>query len=96
MRLERTLKNKGTAVGQVHYNDGSGLYAGTTYYYVYNDSLYSVDYPTNAFHYTGPIGAVTEEYRGVEKAIKEYSVNWWTDFVSQDIYDAIYDIYIKD
>lgn len=46
------LKKEGTLIDEVDFNV-NGIYAGTSYYYFYNDNIYLSEVHTNGFNYTG-------------------------------------------
>ena len=87
------LKENGTFITEVDFSS-NGVYAGTKYYYLYNNTLYCRYEPTNAFQYNGK----TETYPvidDVKVALEKYNDEYF--YMEADIdeegYEKLKEIY---
>jgi len=69
------LKKNGKFIAEVDFNN-NGVYAGTRYFYLYENTLYCRHEPTNAFQYNGK----AETYPvvdDVKEALKKYNEDYF-------------------
>lgn len=69
------LKKNGTFITEVDFNN-SGVYAGTKYYYLHNNTLYCRYEPTNAFQYSGKVDTY-EVIDNVKEELKKYNEDYF-------------------
>lgn len=87
------IKEKGIFIGEEDLRC-DGLYNGSDYYYLYNDTLYCRHEPTNAITYDGEI-RTREIMNNVKENLKKYNEDFWDGVCGQEAYEKLCEIHSK-
>ena len=68
------------------------IYAGTKYYYEYQNALYCREEPTNQLSYTGKISTYLC-VENIREDLKKYNFEYWNQMLSQDNYTELCVLY---
>lgn len=87
------LKEKGIFVGEddILYD---GLYNGSDYYYLYNDTLYCRHEPTNTVTYDGEI-STRKIMPDVKETLQSHNEDFWVELCGREAYEKLREIYSK-
>lgn len=89
--LYQELKEKGTLVGEKDLRC-NGLYNGSDYYYLYNDTLYCRHEPTNAVTYDGEI-STRKIMPDVKETLKTHNEDFWIEVCGREAYKKLCEIH---